>query len=149
MGHPDLDTLHLHSDTVPFVDFGKGTKVRILHARPSENFIVTQINADPGCSSELHRHLGPVFGWTVEGTWGHDHTYEYRPGTYIFETPGVIHKFHAGPDPVNAVFVSYGVLEYIHEETLEVIASISSAEVLENYMQMCEKSGLPRPNVLA
>lgn len=148
MDLPGLDTLHLHSNEIPFVDFGTGTKVRILHARPSEDFVVTQIHADPGCSQQLHRHLGPVFGWTVEGRWGHDHSYEYRPGTYIFETPGVIHKFHAGDKPVNAVFVGYGNLEYIDEATLEVTKAVTSAGILEYYLQMCEQAGLPRPNVL-
>lgn len=149
MDLPGHATLHLHSDTIPWVDFGGGTKVRILQARPSENFVVTQIQADPGCSSKLHRHLEPVFGWTVEGRWGHDHTYEYRPGTYIFETPGVLHKFHAGDKPVNAVFISHGILEYIDEATLEVTAALDSGAVLNHYMQMCEQSGLPRPNILS
>jgi 2,4'-dihydroxyacetophenone dioxygenase len=149
MDLPGLVTLHNHSSSVPWVDFDGGTRVRILHARPSEDFIVTQIHAPPGSESRLHRHLGPVFGWTNEGRWGHDHTFEYSPGTYIFETPGVNHRFYAGDNHVEAIFVSYGILEFINPETLEVSGSLDSAGTLNYYMEMCEKAGLPRPNVLA
>ena len=149
MNPAELVTLHLHSDSIPWVDFGGGTSVRILHARPSENFIVTQINADPGSESQLHRHLGPVFGWTVEGRWGHDRTYEYRPGTYIFETPGVLHKFLGGDQPINAVFMSFGILEFVDEDTQEVIQSLGPEAVVQHYMQKCEELGLGRPNILS
>lgn len=141
-------TMHLHSCEIPWVDFDGGTSVRILHARPSEDFVVTQVKAAPGSESQLHRHLGPVFGWTDIGRWGHDRTYEYRPGTYIFETPGVIHKFYAGEQAVEAVFVGYGILEYIDPDSLDVIQSLKPSDVLRHYMEACEKSGVGRPNVL-
>lgn len=145
----DLITLHRHSDEVPFVAFGGGTNVRILHARPSEGFVVTQVKADPGAESKLHRHLGPVFGWTLDGRWGHDHTYEYRPGTYIFETPGVIHKFYGGDKTIDAIFISHGVLEFIDEDTMEVAASLAPDMIVKQYMEACEKAGVGRPNILA
>lgn len=149
MNQSDFSTLHLHSQDIPWVNFGGGTSVRILHARPSEDFVVTQIKAEPGAESALHRHLGPVFGWTNEGRWGHDRNYEYRPGTYIFETPGVIHKFLGGDKLIDAVFVSYGVMEHIDEDTLEVTQRLNSADVVKHYMQACEQTGVGRPNILS
>ena len=148
MTPPEMLTLHNHSDRIPWVDFGGGTRVRVLHARPAEDFIVTQIQAAPGSETQLHRHLGPVFGWTNEGRWGHDRTFEYKPGTYIFEPPGVIHKFYAGADPVDAIFVSHGALEYIDPETLEVTNRLTVEATLNYYLQACEQQGLPRPDVL-
>jgi 2,4'-dihydroxyacetophenone dioxygenase len=144
----DFSTLHIHSDEIPWIEFVTGVQVRILHARPSEDFIVTQIKADPGAESGLHRHLGPVFGWTVSGHWGHDRNFEYRPGTYIFETPGVIHKFIAGSEPVDAVYISHGALEHIDPQTLEATQSISPTDYLEHYLASCEKAGYARPNFL-
>jgi quercetin dioxygenase-like cupin family protein len=149
MDSSHLATLHLHSKDIPWVDFGDGANVRILHARPSEDFVVTEILANPGWESKLHRHLRPVFGWTLDGRWGHDRTYEYRPGTYIFETPGVIHKFYGGDKPVNAVFVSYGSLEFIDENTREVIQSLAPEMIVKQYMEACEKTGVGRPNILS
>jgi quercetin dioxygenase-like cupin family protein len=149
MNQSDIVTLHLHSQDVPWVAFTGGTDVRVLHARPDDDFIVTQIMAPPGAESELHRHLGPVFGWTNSGRWGHDKNYEYRPGTYIFETPNVIHRFHGGDEPTDAVFVSYGMLERLDPDTLEVYKRLGPTEILAGYFQACEEQGLPRPNVLA
>lgn len=149
MSDIDFRTLHLHSEQVPWVSFTGGAEVRVLHARPDEDFIVTQINAPAGTESELHRHLGPVFGWTNSGRWGHDTTYEYRAGTYIFETPMVVHRFHAADEPVDAVFISYGMLERIDPETMEVYKRLGSASILQGYFEACEQQGLPRPNVLA
>lgn len=149
MNQNDFSTLHLHSDDIPWIEFFDGVKVRILHARPAEDFVVTQIQSSPGAESGLHRHLGPVFGWTVSGHWGHDHNYEYRPGTYIYETPGVIHKFLAGSEPVDAVFISHGTLEQIDPNTLEPTQSISPTDYVENYLAACEKAGMGRPNFLS
>jgi 2,4'-dihydroxyacetophenone dioxygenase len=149
--HPlgiEYDTLHLHADDVPFVTFQGATKTRVLHARPDEDFVVAQILAPPGEKSGLHKHNGPVFGWTNRGTWGHDERFEYRPGTYIFETPGVPHRFHAGPSEVDAVFVSYGTLDMLDPETAEVVATVSVASALRAYLEGCEAAGLSRPNVL-
>tara|TARA_R110000782_G_scaffold127769_1_gene219382 strand:- start:28474 stop:28923 length:450 start_codon:yes stop_codon:yes gene_type:complete len=144
----DLTTMHIHSDNIPWIDFLGGVPIRILHARPKEDFVVSQIRARPGSESGLHRHLGPVFGWTVSGHWGHDRNYEYRPGTYIFEPPGVIHKFLAGSEPVDAVFISHGTLEQIDPITLEVSQTVSPTAYLENYMAACEKAGHGRPDIL-
>jgi 2,4'-dihydroxyacetophenone dioxygenase len=144
----EYDTLHLHADDVPFVTFQGATKTRVLHARPDEGFVVTQILAPPGDKSALHQHNGPVFGWTNRGTWGHDDRFEYRPGTYIFETPGVPHRFHAGPDEVDAVFVSFGTLDMLDPQSGDVVATLTAASALEAYLQGCEAAGLPRPNVL-
>lgn len=149
MNPNDLSTLHIDSTDIPWVSFFEGLQVRILHARPEEDFVVTQIKASPGTESGLHRHLGPVFGWTVSGHWGHDRNYEYRPGTYIYETPGVIHKFLAGDEPVDAVFISHGILEQIDPETMEVVQTISPQEYVDHYLAACEKAGLGKPAFLS
>jgi len=148
MNPPDFVTLHIDSEDLPWIKFVDGVQVRILHARSSEDFIVTQIKASPGAESGLHRHLGPVFGWTVSGHWGHDRNYQYRPGTYIFETPGVIHKFLAGAEPVTAVYISHGALEQIDPETLEVTQTITPTDYLNHYLAACEEAGMPRPEFL-
>jgi hypothetical protein len=65
----------------------------------------------PGLSANGITDLG------LHGSWGHDQEHRYRPGTYIFETPTVIHRFVNGPSVTEAVFVSFGDLEFIDPET--------------------------------
>jgi quercetin dioxygenase-like cupin family protein len=149
----DLTTLHIHGDDVPWVQIGhieKGSvEMRVLHAPVSGEFLVTQARVGPGVVSSLHRHIGPAFAYTTLGRWGHDDTYAYRPGTYVFETPGVLHRFYSGQEPITEVtFVSYATLEFIDPDTLEVIGTETPADPVRRYFEACEEAGLPRPNVL-
>ena len=142
-----IKTLHLNADDVPYVG-REESRYRLLHARPSENLVVTQLWGQPGFRSGLHRHLAPVYGITTVGTWGHDTTYEYRPGSYIFETPGAPHRFYNGPDETNIYFVSTGILEWLDPETGEVTGMNSITDQVKEYFAACEAAGLPRPNIL-
>ena len=143
-----LKTLHVHSEDLPFIEFLPGYESRILHVRPSDKLVVTQVRAQPGSMSALHRHPSPVYGWTLDGSWGHDHEYKYRPGTYIFETPSVIHRFVNGPSVTEAVFVSTGDLEFIDPETREVINVARPQELLDIYVAASEELGY-KPKVLS
>jgi 2,4'-dihydroxyacetophenone dioxygenase len=155
----DLSTLHIHAADVPWVSqavasqSGKievpGVESRVLHARPDEGFVVSSVRAGPGVVSALHRHIGPSFAYTIKGAWGHDTTYAYRADTYVFETPGVIHRFYSGHEPVTEViFVVYATLELIDPESMEVTATATPRDVVDGYFAMCEAAGLPRPNIL-
>ncbi|MGV9797375.1 cupin domain-containing protein [Mycobacterium sp. NPDC003449] len=141
-------TLHMASDDLPWVPVGPEAELRIIHARPDEDFVATQLRAQPGAEQGLHRHLAPVFGFTSRGAWGHDRTYEYRPGTYVYETPGVVHKFLNGPEVSEVFFINHGVIEFVDATGTEVIRSLTLAQMAEHYLAGCEEAGLPRPNVL-
>lgn len=150
----DISTLHMHVDDVPWVSqSGKievdGVESRVLHARPEEGFVVTNIRTGPGVLSPMHRHIGPSFAYTIKGAWGHDTTYSYRTGTYVFETPGVIHRFYSGHEPVTEViFVVYATLEFIDPESMEVTGTATPFDVVQSYFESCEAAGFGRPNIL-
>src|SRR5690606_41087266 len=63
-------------------------------------------------------------------------------GTYIFETPGVIHQFINGPTVTEAVFVSTGDLELIDPESLELAGAATPAQILDQYVAKCEAIGV-------
>jgi 2,4'-dihydroxyacetophenone dioxygenase len=141
-------TLHRNCDDLPWTPAGEGLEQRVLHARPDEGFVVVEIKAQPGVRGALHRHLAPVLGFTRSGRWGHDESFDYRPGSYIFETPNVLHRFLTGSEPVDAFFVSYGDQEVVDPDTLEVLARLDVRTQLAGYFAACEDLGQPRPNVL-
>lgn len=144
----ELRTLHIHADDLPFVDYMPGLELRYLQARPEENISVVELRAAPGAMTGLHRHAAPVFGITTRGQWGHDTSYEYRPGSYIFETPGVVHRFMNGPEITQAYFISTGAYEPIDAETLEVVGATTMQDGVTAYFEACEAAGHPRPNIL-
>jgi hypothetical protein len=143
-----LKTLHIRVDEVPFVEVFPGVEHRVLQFRPENDLMVSELRAQPGASTSLHRHLAPVLGWTTQGAWGHDRTYSYRPESYIFETPGVLHQFLNGPELTRALYVTLGESELVDPESGEVTYRATLPDQFTGYLEACEAAGLPRPNVL-
>jgi quercetin dioxygenase-like cupin family protein len=143
-----LQTLHLDEEAVPFVAMQEGLEYRLLHVRPDDGLIVTQLRAQPGAASRLHRHLAPVFGYTTVGAWGHDHTYAYRPGTYVYEPTGVLHRFLNGPVETVAMFISHGDMEYLDPAT-GATDRVTPGVMATAYLEQCESAGLARPAFLS
>ena len=144
-----LWTSHIHGDDVPFVQTGvPGLETRVLHYREDEQMFASQLRAAPFSASGKHVHLGPAHAYTISGSWGHDHNYEYVKGTYIFEPIGVVHQFFSGPKTVDAFFLAYGESQWVDEETGQLGASMGVPQLVAHYFQQCEEQGLPRPNVM-
>jgi 2,4'-dihydroxyacetophenone dioxygenase len=142
-------TLHIHSEEIPYIPAAPDMEIRILHARAKDDFYVTQLRAQPGCVSGLHRHPfnKGTGGFTLKGSWGHDHQYLYRPGTYIFETPGVIHQFLNGPEETEVVFFGDLAAEFVDPETLEITGIVNAEAIINKYLEHCEDRGI-RPHFL-
>ena len=149
VGKGIFDTLHISPDEehLPWIETSPGIEIRLLHARPDENLIATQFRAHPHAETGLHRHDGPVFGVTLSGAWGHDRRYIYHRGTYIYETPGVVHRFLNGPDISEVYFISQCNIEFLDGK--KIIARVTAADMLREYLEGCERAGVPRPNILS
>lgn len=135
-------TLHIHSHELPFVEAGFGTSHRILMARPVEGLFAIHLRAEPFAKSGLHKHHNHVMGYTIAGAWGHDDQGLYRPGTFIYETPGVIHQFVNGPEVSEAIFIGDPALDFVDPETLEVISSYNGRQMLDGYIAKCNDLGI-------
>lgn len=132
-----LRTLHIASEELPYIEFEPGVEGRILQVRLEDAVVVTQARSQPGVVSRLHRHPYPVYAWTIHGAWGHDRRYLYRPGTYVFETPGVAHRFYCGPETTEALFITIGDVEWLDPQTREV-TQVSTPEARFNaYVEAC------------
>jgi len=149
MSNPVIDvksTLHISDTDVPWIESAPGFEFRILQARLDDPLVVNELRAQPGVESPLHRHDTPVLAWTIEGAWGHDRRYLYRPGTYVYETPGVVHRFLNGPEVTVALFIQTGDLVNLEDGDTGVLKTL--AQRVSWYFEACETAGLPRPNVL-
>ena len=135
-------TLHIHAGDLPFIPIAPGQEARVLMARPEENIYAIQLRAEPFCRSALHKHHTPVLAFTTAGIWGHDEQYLYRPGTFIFETPSVIHQFINGPEWTEAVFIGDPNLDMVDPETLETTGSFNGVAMINDYIRKCEGRGI-------
>ncbi|MGE3329136.1 MAG: hypothetical protein AB7N61_27380 [Acidimicrobiia bacterium] len=143
-----ISTLHVRSQDLPWIETHSGS-VRVLQARPDDNFIAIQGRVVAGRVSPPHRHIGPSSLFTLSGTWGHRPApHDYGPGSYVMELAGVIHRYYGGPDEVEAISMGYGEYEYFNDELTEIVKVITVTDQLRRYMEGCEAAGLPRPNVL-
>src|SRR3546814_9327851 len=93
------------------------------------------------CSSDLSFSQG-ASGFTLKGAWGHDEQYLYRPGTYIFETPGVIHQLLNGPEESEILFFGDLALDFVDPETLDVISVVTADKIIDKYLQKSEEKGV-------
>lgn len=143
-----VTTLHANFDQFPWVELYKGQEIKLVHARPEENLTVIQIRAQPGIIGGLHRHLGPTFGFTTRGAWGHDPVeFPYHPNSYVCE-PNELHRFHNGPNVSEAYYINTGIHEAYDPEGREVIRRTSAGDFLKTFLEKCEEQGKPRPNIL-
>jgi quercetin dioxygenase-like cupin family protein len=142
------ETLHIATDDLPWVEISPGFEMRVVHARVDDGWVVTQIRAQPGVQQGWHRHRNNAFGYTTAGAWGHDENFEYRPGTYLFETPGVVHRFLNGPEVTEATFITFSDTEFVDLETNEVTSVVGLSDLVNAYLGGCEQRGLPRPRFL-
>lgn len=144
-----ISTQHALLDDYPWIEMSPKIETRVLQARPDDHMIMIQTRAHPGAISMLHRHLGPVFGLTQKGAWGHHPSeFPFRPGSYICEPLHELHRFHNGPDISETFFVYHGDVEIMDDSGKEVLGRSNAATLLAHYFQQCESRGLPRPNVL-
>jgi len=57
-----------------------------------------------------HSHDGPVFAYTIEGSWFYpEHDWVATPGTFVWEPTGDIHSFTV-KESMTAIFIMHGGL---------------------------------------
>jgi quercetin dioxygenase-like cupin family protein len=143
----EIDTEHLHGDELPWVSNGN-VAYRLLLARESDNLVVTHWRAAPHTKSGFHRHLGSVLVFTLAGTWSHrPDVMDYRPGSYVAEPVGALHRFFAGPSPVEAIGYSFGDTEAVNAQG-EVVGVQTLRTKVDDYYKQCEAQGFGRPAIL-
>jgi quercetin dioxygenase-like cupin family protein len=148
LDHLEIDTEHVHGDELPWVSAGK-VSYRLLLARESDNLVVTHWRAQPGAQSGWHKHMGSVLVYTIAGTWGHrQEVQDYRPGSYVAEPVGTVHRFFAGPDGAEAVGYSFGDTAAVNEEG-EVVGVQTFQGKVDDYLAQCEAQGFGRPQMLS
>jgi quercetin dioxygenase-like cupin family protein len=141
-----LDTLHIHTDELPWVSDGSVT-YRLLQARPEDRLVVGHFRTAPGLASPLHRHLGPTMIYTISGTWGHRHDVaDHRAGTYVYEPIDAVHRFY-GRSAVELIDFSFGGTEVLTDDG--EVTGLGTVELkVKRYFELCEEQGVGRPALL-
>jgi 2,4'-dihydroxyacetophenone dioxygenase len=140
--------VHIGADDLPWVDIGDGSKLKVLQVKATEGLWIVQNIFQAGYTVPTHRHTGPVWGYTISGSWRYkEYDYVNRAGSFLYEPAGSTHTLECIEDDTNVWFQMYGAnLNLDPEGNIESV--FDGPGTLAAYYALCEAAGLPRPNVL-
>ena len=138
---PDV---HIGGDeqSSPKIEVFPGIFVRFLSFDVRNNAFSNITMVPNGGIIGRHRHRGSVIAITLEGSWRYlEYDWVARPGSYIHESPGVIHTLSAGPG-MKTFFAINGTLEFFDEGgELTQVQDVFWA--INCYLTHCKAHGLP------
>lgn len=142
------EAVHLGDTEIPWAEIGGGNKMRLLQVRPTEGLWIIENIFQNGFAAPIHRHTGPVWGYTTSGAWKYaEYDYVNTAGSFLYEPAGSVHTLTCVEDNTQVWFHMYGA-----NLNLDVDGNVESvtdgASTLAAYFMLCEMQGLPRPNVV-
>jgi len=143
--------IHRGADELPFVATGDGTHLQVLQIDVDAGLWVVRTRFEPGTTIPTHKHTGPVFAVTFEGSWKYKEYPEVNTaGSYLFEPAGSIHTLTVPADQqgmTDVWFAIYGANLNL-DEAGNVTSVLDAGVVLEVYRALCAEAGHPEPNVI-
>ena len=140
--------VHIGASDLPFVDMGGGNMLKVIQVKEREGLWIVENIFQRGFAAQIHRHTGPVWGYTVSGAWKYkEYEYVNRAGSFLYEPAGSIHTLQCIEDQTQVWFHMYGAnLNLDADGNVESVTD--GAGTLAAYYLLCEAQGLPRPSVL-
>jgi hypothetical protein len=136
---------------LPFVEVAVGVRLQLLQVNIDAGLWVIRVQFDPGSGFPLHRHGGPVYGYTIAGRWKYEEFPEvYEAGTYHFDSGEhdlTLVVPDGGQGITDVLYICNGV--NINKDADGSVTDVQDARsVLAGYLEMCEQAGHGRPHVI-
>lgn len=140
--------VHIGADDLPFAEIGDGSKLKVIMVKEAEGLWIIENVFQAGYAVQRHKHTGPVYAYTTSGAWKYDeYSYVNRAGSFLYEPAGSVHTLRVIEDDTHVWFQMYGANLNL-DANGEVESVSDGASTLRVYLELCERAGLPRPNVL-
>jgi 2,4'-dihydroxyacetophenone dioxygenase len=144
--------IHRGDEQLPWVAFGADVETKVVHVKLSDGLWVVRTRMQPGCTLQTHHHTGPVFGFTISGSWHYRESAEAinRAGSYLFEPAGSTHTLEVLADsegPADVWFAIYGA-ELNLDAAGKVESVLDGPLMLAAYLRQCQASGFGTPPVV-
>jgi quercetin dioxygenase-like cupin family protein len=144
--HGHTEAMHVGDADVPWVDVGDGTLIQLLQVDLNRNIWITRNKMRPGLKVVKHYHTGPVYAYTVQGSWFYE---EYpqtvnRAGSFLFEPAGSAHTLCV-PEDETAETIVWFMIEGANlniDENGNVISIADAHNVLAGYRALCHLAGV-------
>jgi 2,4'-dihydroxyacetophenone dioxygenase len=142
---------HVGDDDAPWVDTGYGLDLKVVRFDPMKGTWVIRNRFRPGVQLQIHRHTGPVDGYTLAGRWHYlEYDFYSHAGSYIYEPANSVHTLDVPEDnteETDVLFVIEGALLNLDPDG-NVESYTDGPAILEAYYALLEAAGTPRPNGL-
>lgn len=95
----------------------RDTHFKLMHADPKSGRFTLLIKIDPGVKAPVHRHVGAVEGYILEGGFHyHDEPHvRFTAGCYLLENDGAVHQ-PVSPDGALMFAVFHGPVEGLDKD---------------------------------
>lgn len=142
---------HVGDDDAPWAESGFGVDFKVVRFDAMKGTWVIRNRFRPGVQLQIHRHTGPVDGYTLAGRWHYlEYDFVSTPGSYIYEPANSVHTLSVPEDnteDTDVLFVIEGALLNLDPDG-KVETYTDGPGILEAYYALLEASGTPRPNGL-
>ncbi|HUA95687.1 MAG TPA: 2,4'-dihydroxyacetophenone dioxygenase family protein [Acidimicrobiales bacterium] len=142
---------HVGEDDAPWADTGAGVDLKVVRYDAARGTWVIRNRFRPGVQLQIHRHTGPVDGFTLSGRWHYlEYDFYSTAGSYIFEPANSVHTLTVPEDnttDTDVLFVIEGSLLHLDPDG-KVESTTDGPGILEVYYALLEAQGDPRPNGL-
>jgi 2,4'-dihydroxyacetophenone dioxygenase len=142
---------HVGDDDAPWADTGTGVDLKLVRFDPMKGTWVIRNRFSPGTRLQIHRHTGPVDGFTLSGRWHYlEYDFYSTAGSYIYEPANSVHTLDVPEDntgTTDVLFVIEGALLNLDPDG-QVESYTDGPAIVEVYFALLEAAGVPRPNGL-
>jgi quercetin dioxygenase-like cupin family protein len=139
---------HAGEDDLPWVDATGGIWLKVLRVDAASGIWVVRNRFEPGARLQIHRHTGPVDGFTIAGRWHYlEYDFYSTAGSYIREPAGSVHTLDVPADNdgvTDVLFVIEGaLLDLAPDGSVESVTDGDTA--LAGYLALAEAHGFDPP----
>ena len=144
--------MHLGDDDLPWIVGRDGqSQLKVPLAKVKEGLWIVRTRFEPGVEVQRHKHTGPVYAFTLSGSWGYrESEYMNTAGSFLYEPAGSTHTLfvpETNDEVTDVWFAIYGANLNLNDDD-EVDSVTDAASILQYYLEGCEREGAGTPPVL-
>ena len=141
-GRPDVHIGGSEEES-PYVPFMENVYIRHLAFDVRNGAFANILWVKKGGKLGRHRHRGPVFACTLEGSWRYlEYDWVARPGSYVRENPGAIHTLVSDdPNGMKTFFYLNASLEFYDDQD-NLLETLDVFWFINHYVSYCREHGL-------
>lgn len=137
---------HVKVDDLPWADWWL-LEAKVIRVAEDLSSYTLMTKMPPGTRLPKHRHLGPVSGFTFQGTWRYlEYDWVASEGSFIYEPPGSVHTLVVEGDvPAIVIFEITGGL-VLFDENDNVVGYEDAESARDRYRMALEAKGQQVPS---